>query len=101
MNNPLLKAENVCSEPDFSFLLHYSKGGKTRKRILKNLLNGSRSCNRIATDLGLNWRTAYRHLRILEKKRLVNRFDFGVRKFYKLTLKGERVTKIFLNARQL
>ena len=88
-------------QPDLSFLLRFSKGAKSRNKILNILLYGSKSCNHIATDLGLNWRTAYRHLRILEKESLVKSFDFGERKFYKLTLKGEKVTKISLNARQL
>ncbi len=98
MDNLITKIKKV-PEPDLSLLLHSSKGAKSRKRILNKLLCGSKSCNHIATDLGLNWRTAYRHLKILEKESLVKSFDFGTRKFYKLTLKGEKVTKISLNAR--
>jgi hypothetical protein len=83
LDNLITKIKKV-PEPDLSLLLHSSKGAKSRKRILNKLLCGSKS---------------YRHLKILEKESLVKSFDFGTRKFYKLTLKGEKVTKISLNAR--
>ncbi len=98
MDNIITKTEK--NEPDLSFLLYFSKGAKSRKRILNTLRNGSTSCNNIATDLGVNWRTANRHLKILENENLVKSFDFGERKFYKLTLQGEKATKISQNARQ-
>jgi predicted transcriptional regulator len=101
LDNLIITTKKNSPQPDLSFLLHFSKGAKTRKRILNKLLNGSTSCNNIATDLAVNWRTANRHLKILEKESLVKSFNFGERKIYKLTLKGEKVTKIPLNARQL
>ena len=88
-------------EPAFSMMLYSSKGATSRNRILTSLQSGSKSCNLLATELRLNWRTIYRHLKILEKWSLVKSFDFGERKFYKLTMKGEEASKISLNARQL
>jgi predicted transcriptional regulator len=101
VDNLITNTKKNSPQPDLSFLLHFSKGAKSRKRILNKLIYCTKSCNHLATDLGLNWRTAYRHLKILEKESLVKSFDFGERKFYELTLKGEKVTKIPLNTRQL
>jgi predicted transcriptional regulator len=99
--NIIINTKNAknCSEPDLSFLLIFSKGAKSRKDILNKLQFGSKSCNQIATDLDLNWRTAYRHLKILEKENLVKSFDFGERKFYKITVKGEKAAKVPQNSR--
>lgn len=99
LDNLRTNTEKNNPKSDLSFLLRFSKGAKSRKKILHILLHGSKSCNHVATDLGLNWRTAYRHIKILEKESLVMSFDFGERKFYKLTLEGEKVTKTPLNVR--
>ena len=85
------KPDSIRYESEFSVLLDSSKGANSRKKILRTLLLGSKSCNQIAIKLKLNWRTAYRHLQILEEKNLVRSLGFGQRKFYKLTLKGEEV----------
>ncbi|GEM_PF-851065 len=79
---------SISSEPELAILLNSSKGANSRKKVLKTLFCGSKSCNQVATKLGLNWRTAYAHLQILERESLVKSFGFGQRKFYKLTLKG-------------
>lgn len=94
----MTKPENTGYEPNFSFLLNFSRGSDSRKKILKTLLPISKSCNQIAIELGLNWRTAYRHLQILEKDSLVKSFSFGQRKIYKLTIKGEEVIKILIES---
>jgi len=87
------RIDKISKESDFYLLLSLSRGANSRKKILKTLLSCSKSCNQIAVALGLNWRTAYRHLQILEKENLVKSFGFGQRKFYKLTKKGEEVIK--------
>lgn len=86
MNEP----DKIGEENNLNLLLNFSRGANSRKKILKALLSGSNNCNQIAIKLGLNWRTTYRHLQILEKGNLVKSSSFGQRKFYKLTQKGER-----------
>lgn len=86
-------------ESDYSFLLSSSKGANSRKKILETLLLGSKSCNQVAVDLELNWRTSYRHLQILEKENLVKNFGFGQRKLYKLTLNGEVTIKCYIKSK--
>jgi predicted transcriptional regulator len=95
----MTKSEPLSSEPRFSFLLYSSKGANSRKKILAKLLSGSNSCNQIAVVLGLNWRTAYRHLQLLEKENLVKGFGFGQRKLYKLTLNGEAAIKCYIKSK--
>jgi predicted transcriptional regulator len=90
----MTKSESIASEADF-FLLNSSKGANSRKNILKTLLSGFKSCNQVAIELKLNWRTAYRHLQILEKETFVKSFSFGQRKVYKLTRRGEVTIKRF------
>lgn len=85
------RLDRISKESDFYLLLSLSRGANSRKKILKTLLSGSNNCNQIAIKLGLNWRTTYRHLQILEKENLFKSFGFGQRKFYKLTQKGEEV----------
>jgi len=80
-------------EPNFILLLGTSKGLESRKRILNLLLSDAKGCNEIAIQLELNWRTVYRHLKLLEKGELVKVADFGQRKFYQITLKGENTIK--------
>ena len=87
------RADRISNDSDLRLLLSLSRGANSRKKILKTLLHGSCNCNQITTKLGLNWRTTYRHLQILEKANLVKSFSFGQRKFYKLTQKGEVVTQ--------
>lgn len=79
-------------EADFIFLLSAPRGSNSKKKILMALAQGPKSCNQLAKVLRLNWRTVYRHLQILEQKALVLTFSFGERKFYKLSLKGCKVT---------
>ena len=87
------KLDRISNENDLRLLLSLSRGANSRNKILKTLLNGSCNCNQITAKLGLNWRTTYRHLQILEKANLVKSFSFGQRKFYKLTQKGEAVAQ--------
>ena len=87
------RLDRISDESDLRLLLSLSRGANSRKKILKTLLCGSNNCNQITTKLGLNWRTTYRHLQILEKENLVKSFGFGQRKFYKLTQKGEAIAQ--------
>lgn len=87
----MIELNEVDRGERIQLLLILSRGAKSRRNILKTLLSGSNNCNQIAIKLGLNWRTTYRHLQILEKENLVKSFGFGQRKFYKLTQKGEEV----------
>jgi predicted transcriptional regulator len=89
----MTKLDSVSHESDFSLSLGFARGANSRKKILKMLLSGAKGCNEIAIGLGLNWRTAYRHLQILKKEDLVKIVDFGQRKFYQLTLKGEEAIR--------
>lgn len=87
------KLDKSQSDPNFTLLLGTSKGAESRKRILNLLLTDAKGCNEIAIQLELNWRTVYRHLKLLEKGELVKVADFGQRKFYQITLKGENTIK--------
>ncbi len=95
----MTKSENTGDETELSFLINFSRGSKSRKKILKALFYGSKSCNQIANELGLNWRTTYRHLQILEKEVLVKSFGFGQRKLYKLSLSGEAAIKCYMKGK--
>ncbi len=81
------RPENTDDETEV--LLNHSIGAASRKKIMKTLLIKTKNCSEIAREVKLNWRTSYRHLQILEKENLVRSIDFGQRKFYRLTLKGE------------
>ena len=85
----MTKINNAGVETGFTLLLSTSKGSISRKKILTLLRSDAKGCNEVALHLELNWRTVYRHLKLLEKYELVKVTDFGQRKFYQITQKGE------------
>lgn len=87
------KLDGVINENGLCLLLSRSRGANSRKKILKTLLHGSCNCNQVTTKLGLNWRTTYRHLQLLEEANLVKSISFGQRRFYKLTQNGESIVQ--------
>lgn len=89
------RLDRISKESDFYLLLSLSRGADSRKKILKALLSGSKNCSQIAKEVRLNWRTVNRHLQILAKENMVKSSGFGQRKFYKLTLTGEKVIRNF------
>jgi predicted transcriptional regulator len=80
-------------ENEFSVLLSLSRGAESRRKILKALLSNSKNCSQIAREVKLNWRTVNRHLQILIKENMVKKLDFGERKYYKMTSKGQEVIR--------
>ncbi|MGB9925791.1 MAG: ArsR/SmtB family transcription factor [Candidatus Bathyarchaeales archaeon] len=93
--------DKFSEESDLYLLLNFSRGANSRKKILKTIVYGPKNCNQIAIKLGLNWRTIYRHLQILEKENFVKSFGFGKRKFYKLTQKGEKAIRNLIKSRKV
>ncbi|PVX24234.1 MAG: hypothetical protein CW716_10530 [Candidatus Bathyarchaeum sp.] len=87
------RLNRVNNHNGLHLLLSRSRGANSRKKILKTLLLGTCNCNQITTKLGLNWRTTYHHLQLLEKANLIKSINFGQRKFYKLTQKGEVIAQ--------
>ncbi len=92
--NSINKSKKEEIEPGIIFLLHAPSGSNSKRQILLALTQRPKSCNQLATELELNWRTVYRHLQILEREVLVLTFNFGERKFYKLSIKGCEVIKM-------
>ena len=84
-------------ENAISVALLRSKGAESRRKILEALLPESESCNQIARETKLNWRTVKWHLQVLQEVNLVKSIGFGQRKYYQLTLKGEEVIEFFKN----
>ena len=53
------------------FLIAGSRGGKTRARIIKNIIAKPSNANRLSEDLRLNYKTVQHHLKILTQNRVV------------------------------
>lgn len=63
------KHKEIDSEVEI--LLCFSKGAKTRRKILKSLQYRPKNCHQIAKELNLDWSSVQKHLRHLKKANLV------------------------------
>lgn len=60
-----------------AYLFTSTRGGLTRLRIVALLLDGPLNANRIARELGLSYKSAAHHMRVLEANNLVSRDGAG------------------------
>jgi predicted transcriptional regulator len=70
-------------------LLTFSRGAKSRRNILQELLLRPKNCNQIANGTKLDWWTVQKHLQHLISYNLVECLNFGQIKFYSITVKGK------------
>lgn len=93
------RVDKNCWDNVISVVLLLSKGAESRRKILEVLLYGSKSCNQIAKETKLNWRTVNWHLQVLMEENLIDSGGFGQRRFYRLTKKGEKALEYFQSKR--
>jgi predicted transcriptional regulator len=86
----MTKPEIVNHESKLLVLLRFSRGAESRIKILEMLRLKPKNCNQLSKEVKLEWWTVQKHLEVLMKENLVRRVEFGRRKFYKLTPKGEK-----------
>lgn len=85
-------AEKLQLDDESIVLLKFSKGAKSRRRILQLLQLSPRNCNQIAKSLKSDWWTVQKHLKRLERAGIVRSISFGRIQFYKTTAKGDLVS---------
>ena len=94
----MTKTDRNGCENDVFVLLLFSRGAESRKKILNTLLYSSKNCSQIAKEVGLDWWTVQRHLRLLLKDRIIESSEFGnYSKYYRLTQKGKEAIKIIFS----
>lgn len=80
-----MNEHNNHQENNIELLLTFSRGAKSRKKVLKALISRPKNCNQIRREVKLEWWTVQKHLQILMKANLIKHVDLGNIKFYKLT----------------
>ena len=75
-------------KPAILVLLIFSKGAKSRKKILGELHISPKNCNQLAQLTGLGWWTVKKHLIQLHKENLISESPFGNSKYFVLTCTG-------------
>lgn len=86
------KAESELDD-EINLLLNFSKGAKTRRKILESLRHCLKNCNQIAKEIKADWWTIHKHLQRLKKAGLIKSVNFGMVEFYRLTSTGEEALK--------
>ncbi len=71
------------------WLIEGTRGGRLRARILLLLRDGPMNAHQLARSLGVNYRTATHHLRVLQEHGLVERLGDGYGSPYVLTSLAE------------
>lgn len=84
--------ESRFLDDESSLLLVFSKGAKTRRRIIATLQTRLLNCNQIASELDLDWWTVAKHLEYLKQSGLIRCMNVGRIRFYKVTPKGESIS---------
>jgi DNA-binding transcriptional ArsR family regulator len=77
-SHPHAQAVRVRTGPDqpsaqLRAVLDGPRGGDNRRRILRTLAERPRNANRLANDLGLDYKTVRHHLAVLEEADAVSR----------------------------
>lgn len=87
--------KKVRLDKETSMLLLFSKGAKTRERILWTLQHAQKNCNQIRKELRIDWWSVQKHLTRLQNAGLVEDVSLGRILYYKITSKGENVLRFF------
>jgi hypothetical protein len=74
--------------PTILVLLVFSKGAKSRKKIMVELRTSPKNCNQLSEITGLAWWTIKKHLIQLQKENLISELSFGNSKYFTLTCTG-------------
>ena len=69
----------------FEFSIYGTRGGPVRLRILAMLAKRGMNTNQISTRLGIDYKTAQHHMRVLEKSGFVTRKSSGNENVYSLS----------------
>lgn len=75
-------------------LLIFSRGSKSRRKIMDVLGHNPKNCNQIAKETRLDWWTVQKHIQQLLREKLVKKLSFGQRTFYSITDEGKQATII-------
>lgn len=88
-----MRNDKAVLDKKTSLLLLFSRGAKTRERILLTLKYGQKNCNQIRGELGVDWWTVQKHLKQLKAANLVEDVSLGRILYYKITEKGENAMR--------
>ncbi len=69
----------------FKYLFYTSRGGPTRLLILNSLLEEPKNANKLAIELGLNYKTVTHHLEVLMENGIIWKDGEGYASPYKVS----------------
>jgi predicted transcriptional regulator len=82
-------ADKPALETPVLFLLIYSKGAISRRKILTSLLSCPKNCNQLSKEAKLEWWSIKKHLEYLCQEKLIKVHQCGRMKIYEITSKGK------------
>ena len=85
------------NEDEIIVLLLYTKGAKTRIKILKVIELKPKNCNQLSKELKLNWWTIQKHLQILLNVDIIECLEFGYFRLYRPTARGKQLIEGYLH----